>query len=238
MTLLADDVFAKCSDKAGVFTVFRAHCVRAGVQLMSIIAPLPFQSVTSPGTYIQFWGYDPQWQAEYLASGWDESGRIEDQILEYGGPILWRDLESMVNLSAANRTILALFFQYHGRLGICMPIFGHYAFQTLLSFSLEGGITRLDDPRVAAIAQLASLAQRRYIDLSRLELRPVMPLSAREQEVIQQMASGRSKKVTADKLGISASSVDTYLRRIFAKLNVNDRTAAVVRSLALGLVKL
>lgn len=238
MGALDDFAFTDCESVNDVFATFRSRCALSGVRLLSVIAPLPFRSVTAPGTYIQFWGYDPEWQAEYQAHGWDVAGRIEDQILDFGAPVLWRDLESKIKLTEPNRRILSTFFEYHGHDGICVPLFGHYAFQTLLSFAFEDAIDSVDDPRVAMITRLAIEAQRRFIDLSRRDHQPTQPLSIREQEVIQQMAIGHSKKIAARELGVSPSSIDTYQRRIFAKLAVHDRTEAVVRCLALGLVKL
>ena len=60
-------------------------------------------------------------------------------------------------------------------------------------------------------------------------------LSAREKEVIHWVARGKSNSVIGDILGCSAHTVDTHLRRIFAKLDVSDRISAAVRAVALGL---
>ena len=60
-------------------------------------------------------------------------------------------------------------------------------------------------------------------------------LSARENEVIHWVARGKSNSVIGDILGCSAHTVDTHLRRIFAKLDVSDRISAAVRAVALGL---
>lgn len=232
------DVFSECPSVDAVLSTFRAMGMKSGARLLSMIAPLPFRSVKADDTMLQFWGYDPEWHAQYLGQDWDGSVRIEDQILEYGAPILWRDIAAKIDLNEANRRSLSVFFDYHGNDGICVPLFGHYAFQTLLSFAFEDRLDSVDDPRVAVIVRLAIAAQRRFIDLSRRDHQPSLPLSIREQEVIQQMARGHSNKVAARKLGVSPSSIDTYQRRIFTKLHVHDRTQAVVRCLALGLVKL
>jgi len=40
----------------------------------------------------------------------------------------------------------------------------------------------------------------------------------------------------ASRLNISSNTVDTYVRRCFGKLEVNDRVTAGLRGLALGLV--
>lgn len=61
-------------------------------------------------------------------------------------------------------------------------------------------------------------------------------LSNRELEVLHWIGRGKSNSVIAEILGISPSSVDVYVRRIFAKLNVTDRTTASVKAFALGLL--
>ena len=63
-------------------------------------------------------------------------------------------------------------------------------------------------------------------------------LSARELEVLQLVARGTSNKLIARDLQISETTVKTHLLRIFAKLGVDDRTAAVTTALARGLLRL
>jgi DNA-binding NarL/FixJ family response regulator len=62
-------------------------------------------------------------------------------------------------------------------------------------------------------------------------------LSEREQEILQLMVTGLIKKEIADRLQLSVHTVDTYLRRIYEKLEVNTRTGAVAKALKEGLVK-
>jgi DNA-binding CsgD family transcriptional regulator len=54
-------------------------------------------------------------------------------------------------------------------------------------------------------------------------------LSAREQEVARMVAKGYTNKTIAAVLEISTWTVDTYLRRIFSKLDVRSRSAMVTR---------
>ena len=63
-----------------------------------------------------------------------------------------------------------------------------------------------------------------------------MVLSAREQEVVRLMARGlRNKEIGAD-LGITEGTVEQHLKRIFAKLQVHDRTAALTVAIRRGIV--
>lgn len=61
-------------------------------------------------------------------------------------------------------------------------------------------------------------------------------LSEREREIIFWVTRGKSNSVIGSILGISSSTVDTYMRRIFRKLDVADRTSAAMRAVAIGAV--
>ena len=54
-------------------------------------------------------------------------------------------------------------------------------------------------------------------------------LSPREQEIVRLVAEGHPNKIIAAELAISAWTVSTHLRRIFAKLRVGSRAAMVAR---------
>lgn len=80
---------------------------------------------------------------------------------------------------------------------------------------------------------------RRVLDMfSRLAPKPPEDygLSEREKEILQLMVTGLIKKEIADRLTLSVHTVDTYLRRIYEKLEVNTRTGAVAKALKEGLV--
>jgi two-component system, NarL family, response regulator len=72
---------------------------------------------------------------------------------------------------------------------------------------------------------------------SRLAKRAGRPgLSTREVEVVELLAEGKRNKEIADTLGITRETVQTHIKRLFVKLNVNDRTAAVTVALSRGIV--
>jgi DNA-binding NarL/FixJ family response regulator len=61
-------------------------------------------------------------------------------------------------------------------------------------------------------------------------------LSPREREVLVWVAKGKSNSVIADILGVSESTVDTFLRRLYNKLNATNRITAVVKAIRLGII--
>jgi DNA-binding CsgD family transcriptional regulator len=85
--------------------------------------------------------------------------------------------------------------------------------------------------------QVLSLRCRKYLGPG--EVAPKQSdygLSEREKEILQLMTTGLIKKEIADQLTLSIHTVDTYLRRIYEKLEVNTRTGAVAKALKEGLV--
>ena len=59
-------------------------------------------------------------------------------------------------------------------------------------------------------------------------------LSSRELEVLRLLAEGYVNKEIADRLSLSAPTVATYIRRIYEKLHVHSRAAAIGRFSSLG----
>lgn len=64
------------------------------------------------------------------------------------------------------------------------------------------------------------------------------PLTEREIEVLREAARGLTNKAIGIRLGISDRTVQGHLRRIFEKLQVANRTEAVVRAAQLSLLTL
>jgi LuxR family transcriptional regulator, maltose regulon positive regulatory protein len=64
----------------------------------------------------------------------------------------------------------------------------------------------------------------------------IEPLTEREMEIIRLMAQGLSNSEIASRLVITPGTVKVHANNIYSKLGVNNRTAAVVRARALGLL--
>jgi DNA-binding NarL/FixJ family response regulator len=67
---------------------------------------------------------------------------------------------------------------------------------------------------------------------------PPPELSAREQEVLRLLVTGRNNKDIATLLGIAEATVKCHVSSILLSLNVRDRTQAVVSAIQRGLVHL
>ncbi len=65
----------------------------------------------------------------------------------------------------------------------------------------------------------------------------MLKLSEREIDVLEMAISGCSNKEIAEKLFITESTVKAHLSSIFRKLNVKNRTAAVMAAVSEGLIR-
>jgi ATP/maltotriose-dependent transcriptional regulator MalT len=59
---------------------------------------------------------------------------------------------------------------------------------------------------------------------------PYEPLGERELEVLRLVAQGASTQEIAHQLGVAISTVKTYLKGIYGKLDVHSRAQAVARA--------
>jgi DNA-binding NarL/FixJ family response regulator len=89
------------------------------------------------------------------------------------------------------------------------------------------GIIVIDDALASAVLQQ-----------SRPAYELVEPLTARELEVMQLLASGQTNKEIAQRLGVTEHTVKFHVNSILGKLGVATRTEAVVHAARLGIVML
>jgi DNA-binding NarL/FixJ family response regulator len=87
----------------------------------------------------------------------------------------------------------------------------------------------IDPDLVVALAEELSQVKERN--------RRAETLTARELEVLQLLAFGRTNREIAEELELSPDTVKTHLTHIFEKLGESDRTAAVAEALRRHLIK-
>ena len=81
---------------------------------------------------------------------------------------------------------------------------------------------------VAVVTLLRPHLQAAY-DRAERRRRGVLPLTERQREILQLVATGYSNREIAGRLYVSESTVRKHLENIFRRLEVNSRTAAVAR---------
>ncbi|MEM8836697.1 MAG: HD domain-containing phosphohydrolase [Pseudomonadota bacterium] len=90
---------------------------------------------------------------------------------------------------------------------------------------------RLDGPSVSAVLTAMGLRRRSIPDADRIS-----DLTAREAQVLSELAQGFSNKEIARRLDVSPKTVSTHLEKVFRKLDVQTRAGATLKAIERGLV--
>lgn len=63
------------------------------------------------------------------------------------------------------------------------------------------------------------------------------PLTSRERDVLRLIARGYTYASAAERLGLSAHTVASHIKKIYRKLGVHSAGAAVMRAVKLGVIE-
>lgn len=154
--------------------------------------------------------------------------------LERSNVFRWPEDIEHAKLTRQQTRYLQIAARYGLARGIGVACYGPQARSGFLGavWSLDTAPTDAD---LFAVHQIGQMSFQRYCHLVHDDF-DVPLLSNREREVLGWMCRGKSNPEMATILGLSRSSIDSYIRRIFAKLDVSDRTAACSRAYSLGIV--
>ncbi len=95
------------------------------------------------------------------------------------------------------------------------------------------------DPKIAQVVIKNSLQQpvaETSEPIEKVDL--ISPLTAREKDVLQLIATGQNNTEIAENLSLSMNTVKTHVKNIFMKLDVPDRTAAALKAIKGQLIEL
>lgn len=93
-------------------------------------------------------------------------------------------------------------------------------------------------PSVAAkvVAEFTRIARQETPSVAEAQDALVEPLSNRELEILQHIATGASNREIANALFIAEGTVKNHVTNILGKLNVRDRTQAALKAKEMGLI--
>lgn len=203
-----------------------------GIEKAYYVAPIPGDTRVKPT--ITNVGLPWVWEKHYRARLYqvDPLLTLAKKRLQ---PFVWPDDLGDEKLSRQQERYLALAAQYGAGHGVGIACFGPDGRSGFLGAILRDDAERPDWESLLRLHAIGQMSIQRYCKLVPAMV-TIPALSNREFEVLHWMGQGKSNSVIADILGISASSVDVYVRRVFAKLEVSDRTTAAVKALSLGLI--
>nr|WP_247713641.1 LuxR family transcriptional regulator [Qipengyuania sphaerica] len=196
-----------------------------------------FESPTSKNTFIWARDYPFELQKKYFAEGYRELDPVPQLTLDHGYVLTWR---RAMELGASDSDARKYF-----------EVFREYEIENWAGFALYGprnrdafaGLTFRDDPECfdeGRLTHLHTMLQTAHLRICQIieGAQPDVSLSERERQVLVWMGRGKSAGEIGKILDISSETVKTYTKRLYDKLDTNDRVTATVRALKLGLVEL
>jgi DNA-binding CsgD family transcriptional regulator len=148
------------------------------------------------------------------------------------GPMTWEQV-----LATTPDAEFSRWAQEHRLLdGVCVPLHGPRG--EVLGIGLASSMGGTDSFRHLRILNLLSVQfDVSYRSLARAPPSPKFRLTPREIEILKWCSAGKSNWEISEIIAVSAHTVDFHLRNIFLKLDVHDRTRAVLVAAITGLIE-
>jgi DNA-binding CsgD family transcriptional regulator len=181
-------------------------------------------------------GFNPAAVEAYLGSNYEQIDIVPRVTMAHGRPSRWSEVWASVETNEDERRYLTLMRAVEMGDGYSLPCYGPAGRNGYVGIGRMTADAVTDEGSLREMHLIAQAAHLRILDFTVSEPSRGKPLSAREREILDWVARGKSNSVIADILHISAGTVDTYLRRIYEKLGVSDRTSAEVRGIGMGLI--
>lgn len=196
-----------------------------------------FNSQLGERTVVIHTDYPREWVELYANPDFRRHDPIPDYVMRTGEAISWRLAIASQTLTEEQQTFVKTMRGHGLNDGIALPLFGPNGREAYASMSIGRRIVPEDHLLIRMMVAIGQVAHRRAIMLIMRDYSHPVKLTRRETEVLQWMVRGKSNSEIGANLGISAATVDTFARRIYAKLNVNDRIKATLAGIARGLVR-
>ncbi|KLI64138.1 hypothetical protein AAV99_00185 [Aurantiacibacter marinus] len=219
------------TDVAGLRTEVMHALGLCGIDAAFFVAPLARDM--RAGRLLTNMGFPRVWERHYRAR-LHFVDPLPTLSFDFSNAFFWPEDVHSGKLSKQERRYMEIASQYGLACGIGVACYGPHGRAGFLGTAWTGDI-RPSDNILLTVHQIGQTSFQRYCQIMREHI-DITPLSNRELEVLGWMCSGKSNPAMAEIIGVSRSSIDAYIRRIFAKLGTTDRTAACVRAYSLGLI--
>lgn len=181
-------------------------------------------------------GFPQSWVDEYVDCRYVRFDPIVEMALRSGAPFSWHTIGQLTDLSEQQQKLLVARRQAGLSNGVALGLFG----PNLRNGYASLGFAPNKLPSQTGLQELQLILQAAHLKFCNQTQTPNgqdLHLAAREQEVLEWIACGKSTASIAQIMGVSRHTVDTLTRRIFSKLDVTDRTSAVLTGIASGFLR-
>lgn len=180
--------------------------------------------------------YSPDWVEYYFERGLNHTDPVAICASTQEQSFAWVDLEQYMSLSKSQRTIMAMANEAGLYNGIAVPLRGSGSQIAGFGFATSEKNDAFDGniDMVTAYCNHFYVAYRRL--LQRNDPAKNILFTDKEREVLKWVAAGKTDAEIAIILNLSRNTIDAHMRKIFKKLEANNRVLAAVKAITLGLV--
>lgn len=180
--------------------------------------------------------FPQDWVDRYVAKDYFKIDPIIAASMTMREPFHWFDVGSLVKLTPEQQDYLAD-LRAHGMVdGLAVPVFSSVGTAAYFGVGPRQRAMTTTAAEQRQIMYACNQVHNRFMDLRGAPPTPSAALSKREKDVLTQVVRGASNAEIAEALAISEHTVDTLLRRSFAKLGVSDRVSAALKAVGMGAV--
>lgn len=170
----------------------------------------------------------------YFREDWQRFDPLAEAALLRTSPFRWFEIEQAKDLTPEQTRFFRALRNAGFVDGIAVPVFARYGDVACFLLSRPEHKVELT---MAEMYEIQLVCQFMHMRHSRLTLEEKPPkLSPREKEVARWIVLGKSNADIAEILGVSVHTINTIVRRYFAKLGVNNRVEAALKSVSRRLV--
>lgn len=181
--------------------------------------------------------YSEEWIQHYQDKGYKFIDPVVKSCFATNRPFTWETLMRTQSLSVDERLLMNEAEDAGLLDGIAVPVHGINGELTAIGLANTSGNTELNDDILCKIRALSLQFHMVYTEKEKMvrQYKNVV-LTEREREILLWISEGKSDPVIADIVGISYPTVRYHMKNIFEKLDVNERTFAVVKAIRHGLI--
>jgi len=204
------------------FSASSYYIVRSG---SSLPAAVPLQD-----------GFTREEVETYMSFDFQRLDIVPRIALAAGVPVRWTEAWANRQLTPEESAFVNAMRKVSFSDGFSLPCYGPNGRNAIVGVAQRPGDPEVEPGVLTLLHFVAQSAHLRICAQFADEMLLDRQLSSREKEILDWVARGKSNTVIADILEISPGTVDTYMRRIYEKLDVSDRTSAAVKGVGLGLI--
>ncbi len=227
------------SSQEEVFEIFRKALSYIGYDrvLYSLLTDHP--SINKKAGHGLIRNYPDDWMQYYTENGYVHLDPVIKNAFTTSATYTWNGLIKTKKLSKREKRVMDECREAKLLDGAAVALYGPNMEIAGVGLASSSGDINPDKNTLSIIRALANQFHIAYSEFDKQQLNQqssYIELTPREREILSWSAEGKSIPVIACILSISDSVVKFHLQNIYRKLDVTDRTQAVVKALYLGLI--